>query len=130
MRKFWNSILSSQDPASAKRIVTLIMAAHFIVTSFVVTFFSFYLIIYTPKGSVNSNLLTLLATIMEQDFYIILAGLGIIGVENVANIMLEKAKATVAGNMAVGLPTANAINVQKVEVTPVSVPPVEPEPPK
>lgn len=134
MSSFWRRIINSKDPDSAKRVVTLIMAAHFIATSFIVTFFAFYLIIYTPKGSVNKDLLVLLTTIMEQDFYIILAGLGIIGVENVANIMLEKAKAKVAGNIAVGAPTADTINVQKLDVkqtiVPKDTPPIEPEPPQ
>ena len=115
MNKFWISVLSSKDPTSAKRIVTLIMAGHFIITSFLVSFFVFYLIIYTPRGSVNKDLLNLLASIIEQDFYIILAGLGIIGVENVANIMLEKAKATVAGNIAVGSPSTDTIKVDNPE---------------
>lgn len=92
------------------------MAAHAIVTSFLVSFFVFYLIIYTPKGSVNKDLLGLLDRVLEQDFWIILSGLGFITVENMGQIMLEKSKDKVAGNVAVGSPSTENINVKNMQV--------------
>lgn len=115
-KDFWKAILSSDDNRSSKRLVTLIMAAHFIVTSFLVSFFVFYLIIYTPKGSVNKDLVSLLEKILESDFYVILAGLGFITAENLGTIVLEKAKSKAAANVEVGAPTADTINVDTVNV--------------
>jgi hypothetical protein len=116
MSNFWTQILDSNNSSSAKRLVTLIMAAHFIVTSFIATFFVFYLIVYTPKGTVNKDLLGLLTKVLEQDFYVILAGLGFIAAENMGQIMLEKAKAKVAGNVAVGSPSVDNVNVETLNV--------------
>lgn len=116
MKKFLRQVLSSNDSSSAKRLVTLLMAAHFIVTSFLVSFFVFYLIIYTPKGSVNKDLLSLLSAVLDNDFYVILAGLGFITAENLFNIMLEKTKAKTAANVAVGSPSADTIKVENVNV--------------
>lgn len=93
MWPFLKSVLSSNSSESAKRLVTLIMSMHFILTSFVATFFVFYLIIYTPKGAVNKDLLALLTSVLKQDFYVILSGLGFITAENMANILLENTKA-------------------------------------
>lgn len=115
-KEFWKSILSSDSLASSKRLITLIMAAHFIVTSFLVSFFVFYLIIYTPKGSVNEDLVNLLDKILESDFYVILSGLGFITVENFGSMMLEKARSKADANVKVGSPTADTINVETVNV--------------
>lgn len=115
-KSFWNSVLSADDNKSSKRLITLIMAAHFIVTSFLVSFFVFYLIIYTPKGSVNKDLVGLLKDILESDFYVILAGLGFITAENLGQAMLEKAKSKAAANVEVGAPTADDINIDTVNV--------------
>lgn len=116
VKDFWKSVLSSDDHRSSKRLVTLIMAAHFIVTSFLVSFFVFYLIIYTPKGSVNKDLVSLLEKILEGDFYVILAGLGFITAENLGTIMLERTKSRTAANIEVGAPSAETINVDTVNV--------------
>jgi len=115
-KNFWSSVLSSEDPKSAKRLITLIMAAHFIVTSFLVSFFAFYLVIYTPKGSVNKDLLGLLSDILENDIIVITGGLAMIGAENIGSIILEKAKAKAAANVRVGAPTADDINIDTVNV--------------
>lgn len=113
---FWKKVLSSKDPSSAKRLVTLIMAAHFIVTSFLVSFFAFYLVIYTPRGSVNKDLLELLERILENDIIVILGGLAMIGAENLGNIILEKVKAKVVGNIKVGAPSSGTVNVDTINV--------------
>lgn len=109
MSTFWKSIISAENTNSSKRLVTLIMAAHFIVTSFLVSFFVFYLIIYTPKGSVNKDLVALLEKILESDFYVILAGLGFITAENLGNIMLEKLKTK-------GPVSKSSIDVETVDI--------------
>ncbi len=70
MKKFWMGIISSKDTNSSKRLITLIIALHFIIASFVILFFAFYLIVYTPKGAVNIDLLNLLKNVLEYDFYI------------------------------------------------------------
>ena len=92
MSNFWKSILSSKDPSSSKRLVTLIISFHFIVSSFAILFVAFYVIFKMPKGQVNTDLLSLLEKILEYDFYIILSGLGFIAADNLGQIMLERAK--------------------------------------
>lgn len=95
MKEFWKSIISSDNPASSKRMVTLIISLHFIVASFVILFIAFYVIFYTTKGKVDTALLGMLKDVLEYDFYIILSGLGFITAENVSQIIIEKAKAKI-----------------------------------
>jgi hypothetical protein len=111
MRKFLNSVLSSKDTTSSKRLVTLIISLHFIVASFVILFIAFYVIFYTTKGKVDTDLLGMLKDVLEYDFYIILSGLGFITADNLAQVVLEKTKARVAGNIAVGAPSADIVNL-------------------
>lgn len=124
MKEFFKQILDGRNPTSAKRFITLLMAAHLIVTSFLVSFFTFYLILYVPKGSVNMTLISLLQNILDADLYIILAGLGIIGAENIGNILLEKAKAKANATIQTGIPQADNINVDTVNVTQEKLPKV------
>jgi hypothetical protein len=98
MKNFWSKIISSKESHSSKRFITLIIAGHFIVASFVILFFSFYLIVSVPKGTVNLDLINLLKNVLEYDFYIILSGLGFITADNLGQILIEKAK-TVASNI-------------------------------
>lgn len=93
MSKFWKEILSSSDASSSKRLVTLIISAHFILASFLILFISLYVIFYIPKGAVDEKLIVLLKEVLEYDFYIILSGLGFITTENLAQILIEKYKA-------------------------------------
>lgn len=93
MKGFWNSIISSKDPASAKRLITLIVSLHFIISSFVILFIASYVIFYLPKGKVEPSLLATLKDILEYDMWIILAGLGFITAENVGSAWLERVKA-------------------------------------
>lgn len=90
---FWNQVLSSKDTTSSKRLVTLIISLHFIVASFVILFIAFYVIFYTTKGKVDTDLLGMLRDVLEYDFYIILSGLGFITADNMSQMMLERAKA-------------------------------------
>lgn len=92
MKSFFKKLLSTKSTESSKRFITLIIALHFILASFVILFFAFYLIIYTPKGVVNLNLLDLLKHVLEYDFYIILTGLGFITAEGFISMMIEKFK--------------------------------------
>lgn len=114
--KFWSQIISSKDTASSKRLVTLIISLHFIVASFVILFIAFYVIFYTTRGKVDPDLLGMLKDVLEYDFYIILSGLGFITADNLGQMMLERAKAKVAGNIAVGAPSADTINVETIKV--------------
>jgi hypothetical protein len=116
MSNFWRQIISSTDAASSKRLVTLIISLHFIIACFAVLFICFYVIFYLPKGKVEPELIGMLKQVLEYDFYIILSGLGFITVDNMGQIMLEKAKAKVAGNVAVGSPSADTIKVQNLNV--------------
>lgn len=93
MSNFWKSILSSNNTTSSKRLITLIISFHFIIASFSILFIAFYVIFYLPKGKVEPQLLTLLKEVLEYDFYIILSGLGFITVDNMGQILLQKAKA-------------------------------------
>jgi hypothetical protein len=117
-KTFWKSILASDDNASSKRLVTLIIALHFIVASFATLFIAFYVVFYLPKGRVEVSLLDMLKQIMEYDFYIILSGLGFITAENMGQIFLEKAK-----NKSELLATAIQNQPSKVVVTPPVVAP-------
>jgi hypothetical protein len=113
---FWRGVLSSSDTTSSKRLVTLIISLHFIIASFAVLFIAFYVIFYLPKGKVEPELLGMLKQVLEYDFYIILSGLGFITADNMAQIALERSKAKVAGNVAVGAPSADTIQVQNLNV--------------
>lgn len=98
MSSFWKSILSSSDDASSKRLVTLIIALHFIIASFVILFIAFYVIFYSTKGRVDKDLLDLLKFVLECDFYIILSGLGFITADMFGKIMVEKFKTKLGSN--------------------------------
>ena len=63
MSEFWKSILSSKGASSSKRLITLVVAAHFIIASFVILFIANYVIFAVPKGMVNTDLLRLLENI-------------------------------------------------------------------
>lgn len=91
-RQYLNVALSDKGDVSSKRLVTLLIAGHFILASFVTLFFTFYMIIQTPKGRVDINLIGLLKDILAYDFYIILSGLSFIGAENVTSIIISKYK--------------------------------------
>lgn len=92
MKQYLKDIINPYSEASAKRFVTLFLVFHFIVTSFLVTFFVFYLIMFTPKGSVNITLVDLLRDILETDKWVMLAGLGFITSEGLVRIIVEKSK--------------------------------------
>lgn len=90
MTNYFRKLISSNDTASSKRFVTLVIAAHFIVASFVILFFTFYVILYMPKGKIEPQLLETLKQVLEYDFYIILSGLGFITVEGFTKLMIKR----------------------------------------
>jgi len=115
MLKFLKGLLSSESTSSAKRFITLIISLHFIISSFVILFISFYVIFYLPKGRLEPDLITVLKQVLEYDMWIILAGLGFISAENIGQVMVEKAKAIA---LATGLPpTVTTGNVETINVT-------------
>ncbi len=88
--KFWRKILDAKDSTSSKRLVTLIVALHFILASFVILFLVCYVVMYLPKGKVEKNLLDSLGKVLEYDFYIILSGLGFITSEGIVQMIVSK----------------------------------------
>ena len=87
---FWSRILDGNDALSSKRLITLIVAAHFILSSFVILFFATYVILYLPKGKVDPELLKALKEVLEYDFYIILSGLGFVTSEGIVQLIVSK----------------------------------------
>ena len=87
---FWSRILDGNDAFSSKRLITLVVAAHFILSSFVILFFATYVILYMPKGKVDPELLNALKQVLEYDFYIILSGLGFVTSEGIVNMFVSK----------------------------------------
>lgn len=101
MNKFWKRILSSKDPTSSKRLITIILSGVFIVAQVAIIFIAFYVIFYTTKGKVDKDLLQMLSTVLEYDFYIILSGLSFVTADNIAQVVLEKAKLKLGVNNSV-----------------------------
>lgn len=101
VNKFWKRILSSKDPTSSKRLITIILSGVFIVAQVAIIFIAFYVIFYTTKGKVDKDLLQMLSTVLEYDFYIILSGLSFVTADNIAQVVLEKAKLKLGVNNSV-----------------------------
>lgn len=94
---YFQRLISTNNTADAKIFVTLIMALHFIITAFMVTFFLFGLAIFAAKGSVNKDLIDLLDKILQNDMIIIMSGLGFVTVDIIGQVWLERAKAKALG---------------------------------
>jgi hypothetical protein len=90
-KSFIKRVLDSKETASSKRFITLVIAFHFVVSSFAILFLVCYVAMALPKGNVDPQLLASLHTILEYDFYIILAGLGIITSEGLISMIVNKA---------------------------------------
>lgn len=120
MKIFWGRILSSTDAFSSKRLVTLIISLHFILASFAILYFAFYVIFYLPKGRVEPDLMELLKGVLEYDFYIILSGLGFISMDNMGKVMIERVKSKAGIENAPSIPQ-DEINYPQME-TPVENP--------
>ncbi len=134
LSKFWGNVLSSDDPTSSKRLVTLIISGHFILASFTILFIAFYVIFYTTKGKVDTELLGMLKDVLEYDFYIILSGLGFITADNTVKLLTERsqAKASLIAALAqqkVTIPDPPVPPPPPVEEPPIENPPPEDGPP-
>lgn len=117
--KFWSKVLSSSDPTSSKRLITLVLAGIFILAQVAVVFICFYVIFYTTKGAVDKDLLNMLGTVLDYDFYIILSGLGFITADNTIQLLMQRAQTKAA--------LVNALaNPVQVVTTPVQPPPDAP----
>lgn len=129
--KFWKQVLSSNEPTSSKRLITLIISAHFIIASFVILFIAFYVIFYLPRGRVEISLLEMLKQVLEYDFYIILSGLGFITADNLGQMMIEKAKqksellaAAIQNQPSKVVVTPPVVSSQDSKVTPGTITPI------
>lgn len=66
--------------ASMRRFIVIVISFHFILASFLILF-----------GMINSKVdKELLRVILDNDFIIILSGLGLIGASNIAEIMVKR----------------------------------------
>lgn len=92
MTHYFSRIVDGSDTSSSKRLVTLLIALHFIISSFATLIVAIYVIFHVPKGQVDEKLLNLLREILQYDFYIILSGLGFITMEGFTQVMVERAK--------------------------------------
>jgi len=90
VKKFWLNILDADNSTSSKRLITLLVALHFILASFVILFLVCYVVMYLPKGKVEKDLLDSLGKVLEYDFYIILSGLGFITSEGIVQMFVTK----------------------------------------
>lgn len=69
------------------------------------------MVFYVPKGKIDINLLNLLKDILYDDFMIIAGALGLIGVENFGQAMIERAKAL--GKSIVKADNVENVNIEK-----------------
>jgi hypothetical protein len=86
-KSFLKRVVDSKDTASSKRFITLIIASHFVIASFVILYLVYYVVVYLPEGKVDKALLSSLERILQYDFYIILSGLGLITSEGLVTII-------------------------------------------
>lgn len=78
--KYFTRLLSSKDDASMKRFIIFFVTMHFILGSFMALF-------GVIRQTVDKDMMKF---ILDCDFYIILVGLGVIGVENVASVLAQR----------------------------------------
>jgi hypothetical protein len=91
-KSFWLSILDGNDSTSSKRLVTLIVALHFILSSFTILFLVCYIALVMPRGKIDSVLISSFEKILEYDFFIILSGLAFVTSESVVQMIIGKNK--------------------------------------
>lgn len=96
MGAFWKSVIDGNSTASSKRLITLIITGHFIMSAFVILFLVYYVAMYLPKGKVDDSLLAALAGILKYDFYIILTGLGFVTSEDLVRMIMNNPTSAVA----------------------------------
>jgi hypothetical protein len=108
--------MDADSAISSKRFITLIISGIFIISCLTTLLLVVFVIFYTTKGRVDKDLIGLLTQVLQYEFYIILGGLGFITGDNLASILLEKAKVSAAANIATGNPTADKVNVTNADV--------------
>jgi hypothetical protein len=89
-KSFWHRILDKNDSASSKRLVTLVVALHFILSSFTILFLVCYIALAMPKGKIDAVLLSAFGKILEYDFYIIVSGLAFVTSEGLVQMIVSK----------------------------------------
>ncbi len=89
-KEYIKDVISPSDTSSSRKFVTLIIAAHFIVASFVVLFFAFYVVLWSPKGKTDVDLLNVLKMVLQYDFYIILSGLGFVTSSDLVRVWVAR----------------------------------------
>jgi hypothetical protein len=89
-RTFWSRILDKNDPTSSKRLVTLVVALHFILSSFTILFLVCYIALVLPKGKIDAVLIGSFEKILEYDFYIIVSGLAFVTSEGLVQMIVSK----------------------------------------
>jgi hypothetical protein len=90
VKEYFKDLLSNSDTSSSRKFVTLIISFHFILASFVILFFAFYVVIWMPKGKVDIELLSALKQVLQYDFYIILSGLGFITSSDLVRVIISR----------------------------------------
>lgn len=110
-------LMDRDDPLSIKRFIVLLVSANFIFASFLILFICFYVIFYTTRGKVDKDLLSALKDILYYDVLIITGGLGLVGVENLGQAMVERAKAFAFDSSS----TIRANSIENVNVDPTPV---------
>lgn len=91
-KSFWSRILDRNDSTSSKRLVTLVVALHFILSSFTILFLVCYIALVMPRGKIDTVLISSFEKILEYDFYIIISGLAFVTSEGVVEMMVNKNK--------------------------------------
>jgi hypothetical protein len=89
-KSFWARILDKNDSTSSKRLVTLVVALHFILSSFTILFLVCYIALVMPKGKIDAVLISSFEKILEYDFYIIVSGLAFVTSEGLVQMIVSK----------------------------------------
>lgn len=74
-------LLSAKDEASIKRFIVLFTFLHFALASYLILF-------GVVRTTVDKDMMKF---ILDCDYYIILVGLGVIGAENIASVLAQRA---------------------------------------
>lgn len=90
IKAYLKDVISPSETTSARKFITLLISFHFILASFVVLFFAFYVILWAPRGKVDISLIDTLKIVLQYDFYIILSGLGFITSSDLVKMVVSR----------------------------------------
>jgi len=92
VKKFFYDLIDSDNEKSSKRFITLVAMLHFIIGSFLILGLFTFVAIHPTKGDIEflKIMNDILKVILEYDFLIIVAGLGMITSENLGKILVKK----------------------------------------